>query len=135
MRNNMKILQIKTLEKGYHDEDELLLHAAFRVFAIYMEGDGPKLTDWNYNQEDKKAWKEIKFLNRWWTKTRPARRDRDNEFFSELHKTWDGKEKPKVIKERMGRLAVRSGDRENLWYEEDTAMLVRLMKVRKYLWI
>ncbi len=33
----MKRLKITTLDKGWHDKDEVLLHAAFQLLADFVE--------------------------------------------------------------------------------------------------
>jgi len=72
----MKVLRIQTLEKGWCDKDHVMLHAAFQLLVDFVEKERPGETvDWNSCPEHKHAWKEIRALYRWWTKTRPARKD------------------------------------------------------------
>ena len=40
----MKYLKIKTLEKGWHDKDEVLLHAAFQLLTDFVEQEKPEET-------------------------------------------------------------------------------------------
>jgi hypothetical protein len=70
----MKILKIHTLEKGWHDRDEVLLHAAFQILVDFVEQEQPeKIIDWNATEDHRRVWKEIRSLYRWWTRTRLAR--------------------------------------------------------------
>ncbi|MBF0548584.1 MAG: hypothetical protein HQM08_29405 [Candidatus Riflebacteria bacterium] len=44
----MKLLKIYSLEKGWCDKDEVLLHAAFQLLADFMEKEKPgQIIDWN----------------------------------------------------------------------------------------
>ena len=56
----MKRLKITTLDKGWHDKDEVLLHAAFQLLADFVEGERPeKIVDWDFDEQHKVAWAEI----------------------------------------------------------------------------
>lgn len=66
----MKTLKIQTLDKQWHDRDEILLHAAFQVLVDFIESEQPDRTiDWNADELHKGAWKEIKSLYKWWKET------------------------------------------------------------------
>ena len=50
----MKRLKISTLDKGWHDKDEVLLHAAFQLLADFVEGERPeKIVDWDFDEQHK----------------------------------------------------------------------------------
>ena len=52
-----------------------MLHAAFQLLADFMEQESPdKHIDWSHDALHRRAWKEIRDLYKWWTKTRPRRR-------------------------------------------------------------
>lgn len=62
----MTYLKIQTLDKGWHDKDEVLLHAAFQLFVDFVEKERPdKIVDWNANDLHRHARKEIKSLYKW----------------------------------------------------------------------
>jgi len=43
----MELLKIQTLEKGWCDKDEVLLHAAFQLLVDFVEQEHPdKIVDW-----------------------------------------------------------------------------------------
>jgi len=66
----MKRLKITTLDKGWHDKDEVLLHAAFQLLTDFVEGERPeKIVDWDFDGQHKVVWAEINSLYKWWTKT------------------------------------------------------------------
>jgi len=83
-----------------------MLHACFQLLTDCIEKE--KLltgnTDWNYSRDFKKVRTEIQTLHKWW-RGRKERSSKKN--FNDLD--------PKQ-------------------YEEDNAMLIRLIKVRAYLW-
>jgi len=72
----MKILKIQTLEKGGSHKDTVMLHAAFQLLVDFIEQEKPgERVDWNSSPERKDAWREMNALYKWWTQTRPARKD------------------------------------------------------------
>jgi len=57
----MKYLKIQTLEKGWHDKDEIFLHAAFQLLVDFVEREDPgKIVDWNSDESHKN--REASFL-------------------------------------------------------------------------
>lgn len=69
----MKYLKISSLEKGWTEYDELMIHAAFQCLVDFMGKDNPDVIDWNYDKGHKKALVEMQKLYNWWTKERPER--------------------------------------------------------------
>lgn len=48
----MKILKIHTLEKGWCDRDQIMLHAAFQLLVDFVERENPdQIVDWNSEPE------------------------------------------------------------------------------------
>lgn len=106
MMKPANILKIKTLGKDWSDKDVVMLHACFQLLTDCIEQE--KLyerTDWNHNEEYKQAKKEIDELYTWW-KSR--------------------------VKTELENLMNPSLEKDQ--YEEDNEMLIRLVKVRGYLW-
>src|SRR3989338_10752837 len=66
-------LKIDTLKKGWHDKDEILLHAAFQLLVDFIEKEHPERIGWSADKMHRQVWREIKSLYKWWKKTRPAR--------------------------------------------------------------
>lgn len=141
----MKYLKIHTLDKGWHDRDEILLHAAFQVLVDFMEKEHPdRLIDWNADELHKHAWKEIKSLYRWWKKSRPARQsplDDDKLVIPPLEfEEIPGSDLRKMVepdkkKHAAYYKALREHSRlEKKWFEEDQHNLHRLIEVRGFLW-
>ena len=65
----MKILKISSLEKGWANRDDLLLHASFQILIDFVERERPfEIVDWKQDQKHSEAAKEIRYLYRWWAK-------------------------------------------------------------------
>lgn len=100
------LLNIKTLHKGWSDKDNVMLHACFQLLTDCVEKEELlKLTDWAQNEELISAKTEIDELLNWWKNRLKAEKDG-------LDWIWD-----------------------NGQYQKDTDMMVRLVKIRKFLWI
>jgi hypothetical protein len=141
----MKYVKIHSLEKGWHDKDEVLLHAAFQVLVDFVEQETPdRIVDWNSDELHRRAWKEIKSLYKWWKETRPARHSPldDKKLvapplkfkkippsgFSEMVEPDKKKYASyyQALKEH-----VRLGEK---WFREDQRNLHRLIEIRPFLW-
>lgn len=141
----MKYLKIKTLEKGWHDKDEVLLHAAFQLLTDFVEQEKPEETiDWNADELHRNAWKEIRSLYKWWKDIRPARISPldDEELASPPleFKKIPGSEFCEMVepdKEEYAeyyRALEEDGRLEAQWEEEDQRNLHRLIDIRGFLW-
>jgi hypothetical protein len=130
-------LKINTLHGRYHDKDEVILHAAFQCLINYVEIEKPKeIIDWSFHPG---IWEEIESLYQWWTVVRSARQtvldsiDIPNDYMT-VNKTtgyivFNDDKYPDVFE------AIRTtNELEREWYEEDTNNLIRLIKIRGYLW-
>jgi len=141
----MKYLKIETLEKGWHDKDEILLHVAFQILTDFIEQETPEaIVDWNANELHKKAWKEIKSLYKWWKEIRPSRTNPldDKSLItpplklkkipgSDLSEMVEPDKKKYVeyyqALEKHRKLEIK-------WNEEDQRNLHRLIEIRGFLW-
>ncbi|MDP1712195.1 MAG: hypothetical protein Q8K86_07040 [Candidatus Nanopelagicaceae bacterium] len=138
--------KIKTLCGGFHDRDEVLLHAAFQVLADFMEKEKPGEFDWSASSKSRYAWKELTYLYKWWKKTRPARKDPldrkckvpDPLFLTSKdgHIRFYKEETPERKKKYAAHFrAMKEFSRlEPNWIAEDQKNLCRLIAVRQYLW-
>ena len=100
------ILQVTTLYDGWCDKDLVMLHACFQLLSDCIEKEKllSELTDWNADEEHKHARQEIEELYKWWL---------------------DRKGKSKSAK---------FNDLDKTQYNEDNEKLIKLIKVRQYLW-
>ncbi|MEW5941008.1 MAG: hypothetical protein AB1750_15180 [Chloroflexota bacterium] len=141
----METLKIQTLKKGWHDRDEILLHAAFQTLVDFMEKEHPeKIVAWNVEEKHAQIWKEIKSLYKWWKTTRPARKNPLDDKtikapplkFRKIPGT-NSREQAEPDKKKYAayyKAMSKSLKLEQKWFEEDQRNLHRLIEVRPYLW-
>ena len=137
-------LKIHTLKKGWHDKDEILLHATFQLLVDFMEKEHPERIGWNANKMHRDAWREIKSLYKWWKEKRSARHSPldDKKLIKpplKFKKIPGSKFSQLVEPDRKKytayyRAVKRDGWLEKQWYEEDQRNLHRLIEVRGFLW-
>jgi len=138
-------LLIRTLKAGWHDKDTVILHAVFQLLVDFVEQEQPdKYIDWNHDSTLKQAWKEIRSLYRWWTTTRPNRRDplddkkivRPPLRFEKIAGTTFSRSVPPDTKKYAAyyRTLKRHARLEQKWREEDQRNLHRLIEIREFLW-
>lgn len=71
----MRNLKIHSLPSGSVDRDEILLHASFQILVDFLEREFPaEYVNWELDAQHKIAWREIKYLYKWWLKKRPNRK-------------------------------------------------------------
>lgn len=122
---------------GWYDSDQQILQANFLILKNYVEKEQPfKHIDWNCNKEMKSVAEEIKILYGWWVDGRSKEyeavwsewKKRDCSYHFEtaednlLKFVWTGDDNSDLHK------------KEHELSEKDTEMLIRLIKIRKYLW-
>lgn len=126
--------------KGMYDPDELLLHANFQILVDFIDKENPGDTiDWSCDNEHKAIWKEIVALYKWWTEERIEREKLDPLNNKDVKKpdltnvdnflNYD-REEYKEFEEACQE----SAELELAWYKEDTENLLRLIKIREWLW-
>lgn len=100
------ILKIDTLNEGWSDKDNVMLHACFQLLMDCIEKEKlHELTDWNQSEQFQGAKKEIDTLVEWW--------------------------RQRVHSERAEHINPIWSDNQ---YEEDNHMLIQLIGIRQYLW-
>ena len=138
-------LTIQTLDRGWHDRDEILLHAAFQILVDFMDQEKPgKDIDWGHDALHRHAWKEIRSLYRWWTEQRAARHSPLDEKqlvrpplrFKKIPGTeFSEAVTPDKKKYAAYYRALRQQSRlEDKWEAEDQRNLHRLIEIRGFLW-
>ncbi len=141
---NMRLV-IRTLKAGWHDKDEVMLHATFQLLVDFMEQEQPdKHIDWSHDNEHREAWKEIRALYRWWTTRRPSRHSPLDDkkiaipplrFEKIAGTTLSRLVTPDKQKYAVYYRALKQHTRlEQKWREEDQRNLHRLMDIREFLW-
>ena len=100
------MLEIKTLDKEWCDKDLVMLHACFQLLTDCIEEEKLfEFTDWEDSTESKQVKNEIDALYNWWINRVKAEKEEQID--------------PTVSEDQ---------------YEMDTEMLIRLVKLRAYLW-
>lgn len=101
------ILHIDTIKGDWSDNDNIMLHACFKLLMDCIENENllKGHVVWDEDEETMRVKKEIETLYEWWKER--------------LTKELDEKFDAIWIKNQ---------------YEEDNEMLIRLIKVRQYLW-
>ena len=156
--NRYHILKMRYLKPGWHDEDELLIHSMFEVLSQFIEGeDKYKIVNWDSNPQHKQAWKEMNELHKWWIKRQ--KRESDNPIlqpnikspsmkFTPTEKKWINPEtkkeegtsrmdfvyKSKKDKARWKKACKDCTKWEEKCFNEDTEMMIRLIKIRPFMW-
>ena len=138
-------LTIRTLRNGWQDKDKVMLHAAFQLLADFVEQESPdKHIDWSHDAVHRRAWKEIRDLYQWWTRTRPSRRTPLDDkkitkpplrFEKVAGTTLRRLVTPDKKKYAAYHRALRQHTRlEQQWRSEDQRNLHRLINIREFLW-
>ena len=141
----MRYLKIHTLDKGWCDKDEILLHATFQLLVDFVEQEIPdQIINWNSDVLHKEAWKEIKSLYKWWKNIRTNRKspldDKKIKHPPMKFEKVPGKNLSKMIepdKKKYSKYfqALRKTLKlERKWEEDDQRNLHRLIDIRKFLW-
>ena len=141
----MRYLKIHTLENGWCDKDEMLLHAAFQLLVDFVEKEQPgEIVDWDADESHKKSWKEIQSLYQWWKDERPARKSPLDDAKIK-HPPMEFEKIPNSDLSRMveydkekyatyDRALAESVQLEQQWEEQDQRNLHRLIDIRQFLW-
>lgn len=104
---------------GWHDRGPLILYAAFNLLKQYVETEKPFETiNWEWNEDHRVVGAEIRVLYDWWTSGRAQEHLAvDDEYKDTISKRWSS-----------------WGEAEQHLNERDDEMLLRLIKIRHYLW-
>lgn len=125
--NRYHLVDIRNSRNGYDwgwiDTDHKLLFASFALLVDFVErGYGLRVKDWKWEEGHVQAAKEIRGLYRWWKVDRARQHNDYQKLVSEAIK--EGRN-DKWDKEHKGKYRLEQVDEDNL---------IRLIKVRNYLW-
>ena len=142
------------LKPGYHDVDQRLIHANFCLLCEYVEKEEPfDRIDWDSDDHHKNAAKEIKELYKWWKEVYPNY-DKNDPLFaddvkapdhdSKVHSvdedgdplTYEWVDKPgqEEVKKKFHDACMLSHEYEIKKEKEIEDNMIRLIKIRGYLW-
>ena len=144
-------VEIRSLKPGYYDVDHRLLHVCFNLLVDFVEKEKPfKHIDWDHDPEHQLAASEIKSLYNWWKESYLCRHGIMDDFPDHMRPKGfeDWKIKPggggsygpdeREASEKKWpeyHLALReSWEQEKRWDNEEQENLLRLIKIRGYLW-
>jgi len=141
----MKSIKIKTLEKGYQEVDDLILHFCFQVFVNFIDNnpDWKDCSGGNF-YEDNFIKSTAELLYDWWTVKRPNRKDPfDDKKIKHPKMKWEkipGTDCFRLLDYDHNKFheydtAMKWGHiLEVSWQREDQEMLLKLISIREYLW-
>lgn len=126
-----------SLEPNYYDPDTRILYATMDMVKEFVDITQHTI-EWEDNEHHAAVWKELQIVYGWWTDKYPTREEELPDFpdvdnvkilgeHSEEHK-----DDADVIEWR--RVADLHHKIEEEWDREEEEMLIRVMKLRKYLW-
>jgi len=111
----------------WHDCDEVLLYAMMAILVEYVEREMPHgWTDWNNDDESRKAKSEIDAIYAWW-KSYPSREAEIRVATAKWHDASEAGENDRALFDRLHGL-------EDKLYAETEEMMVRLVKVKDWIW-
>ena len=129
---------------GWTNSDSKMELACFRILVDFVEKEYPGCVDWDYDDEIKKIRDEFMEIYEWWTK---AEEDAMNELFEESGWNWSFSEVPETkaapALRKLYSMNTTMTDpakyaeyvkRQEAAREKQEEMLIKLIKLRKYLW-
>ena len=143
------VLKMRYLEPGWHDKDQILLHSMFEILCRFIEDEkAGEIVDWNNDEIHKDAWKEMNDLYNWWEERQ--NRDKQNPIlqpdlkhpemkFTPLNDGSDCSsmefvhESPED-KVKWEKVCDDCSEWELKCEKEDEEMMIRLIKVRSFMW-
>lgn len=104
--------------------------------------DDPKLPPHERSPDQARTAREVMILYKWWTEQRPARVEipyLERRRPLDPDDIFDEEEDPDPVAEAAYKVArydnmIARQDQEKAWSDEDTEMLIRLIKIREHLW-
>lgn len=133
-------IELKHLKPGYYDVDHRMLHANFTLLESFVEKEKPfEHIDWDHDEKHQYAGSEIKSLYSWWKESYLCRESVMETFPDNLRPgldDWiDNHGSEGETKWPEYHLALRElWEQEERWNKEETDNLIRLIKIRPYLW-
>jgi hypothetical protein len=143
------VVKMKYLEPGYHDATEILIHSMFQVLCDFIEKEKPdEIVAWDSDEEHKHARKEMQELYDWWKERQ--NRDKLDPIHQPDIKSPSMKFTPVEGKKDLSSMEFvhespedkakweKACDESSAWEikceKEDEEMMIRLSKIRGFLW-
>lgn len=142
-KHQYNIIRPTTLKPGYHNEYDLILHSVFHILTEFIEYNKKEdLINWESDKPHSNFWKEANELYNWWINVHPYRYDKleieypDPDGPSGSNCSWILSNKYNDTSEYKEWIKIANIRRikENEFKQEDETNLIRLMKIRMFLW-
>lgn len=143
-KHQYHIIRPRTLKPSYCDQDIRILHGVMECFVDFFETSSHKL-DWTDTEKTEQVYAEMKEIYDWWTN---KRKNRDTftiqgEKLKErpkLPKQWDimatitPEYKSEPLVREYNKISKKYWKNQDDWEKLETEMLIRVIKIRKYMW-
>jgi len=142
-KHQYHVLRPKTLSPGYYDPDTRILHGMMEELRKFYET-GANNIEWESDDLHSDAYKEMTAIYDWWVNEYPNRAERLNQTHplpdrpSDIPNTFgwmmddDFKDHPASIE--WSKISKERFEIEESWHKEEEEMLIRLIKIRAFLW-
>lgn len=144
-KHQYNVIRPRTLQLGYHDERNRLLHANMECLSGFLEH-GVDHVNWEGSSEAHgEAYREMIAINTWWTLLWPDRDDitpngQPLTPLPSLPEEWgemsilNKKYRNEPIMLEFSRVSAEHSENRHVWDQEEVDMLKRLMEIHQYLW-
>lgn len=136
-KHQFHIIRTTLDPKHYHDPREQILYATMDMVKQFVDITGDQI-NWDSDPDHAHVWAELQVVYDWWVNKYPNREDNlpdypdvdDEKILGE--KREECRNDPDV--KEWDRIATIHRNAEEEWEREEEEMLIRVMKVRAYLW-
>jgi len=140
--NRNHIIKPKTIKPGYHDPRRLIMHTNFHFLSEFVEFEKKYgHVDWQSSSKYHAiAWYEMNSLYNWWKYERPTREEKLPDLHIDVPEEWGSmwqfnEDYKETDEYRQWRLICNLHNKaEEQFQIDDENNLIRLMKIREYMW-
>lgn len=134
VKNRPNIIKVPMKVTPWMDKDHLMLLVNMKLLVDYVEEERPfELINWDHDVVNANARKEIEEIYKWWKNYENRQKEIDNvlhEWYLSTQLQSDNQEAVKKEKELFDKQSLM----ETKLDEEEQDMLIRLIKIRRFLW-
>jgi len=135
------LIDIRLPKTGYYDVNTKMLHGMMSLLLDYIEKEDPfNFIDWDWDEEYRDAKKEIIAIKEWWENYGNRQKEYED-ILDEWSRERLGEEGDDIFErlstlpnEKAKKLSCRMHKMEEELLKEEEEMLIRLVKVRNFLW-
>ena len=136
-KHRYNILKPRSLKPGYYDSDMRILHACMDELSEFVEWNKKNnWIEWSGDEKHQHAWSEMMAIYKWWNKDRAVVEKNSDKMLSKWHTAFnrDGGFDAKTRSKKTNKLSDEHQRLEELVHSTDETMLIRLMKIRRFMW-